>query len=220
MRADYGSGVWLSFDIKIRAVIVTWCHICILIIFVYVTTTFTFIMSDESPQDPFFDDVVLPVTIQPIVNSLRVSLGDDVEDAQPSPNVAKELDKPQDSKCHWTSGETIASVMSFEAARRQKATSTKVYRAEFAASCYPKFAKQLKTEGRFDETIDVEKSRDLRFKFVKTGKNAGESAAYRKVADVKREVMNVILPIYEKQIPQGVPASGIQWEEVMENTTI
>jgi len=108
--------------------------------------------------------------------------------------------------------------MAFEAARRQKSTSTKIYRANFAASCYRKFAKQLKTEGKFDEAIDVEKSRDLRFKFSRAGKNLCESVVSRKIAEVKREVMNVILPIYEKQIPQGVPPNGIQWEEVMETT--
>ncbi len=32
--------------------------------------------------------------------------------------------------------------------------------------------------------------------------------------------MNLILPLYEKQIPQGVPANGISWEEIMENTRL
>jgi len=74
----------------------------------------------------------------------------------------------------------------------------------------PKFAKQLKTESKFDETIDVEKSRDLRLKFSRPGKNSGESAASRKITEVKREVMNVILPINEKQVLQDAPPSGIQ----------
>ena len=100
--------------------------------------------------------------------------------------------------------------MAFEAARRQKSTSTKIYCADFASSGYPKFAKQLKTEGKFDETIDVEKSRDLRLKFSRPGKNSGESAASRKITEVKREVMNVILPINEKQVLQDAPPSGIQ----------
>ena len=108
--------------------------------------------------------------------------------------------------------------MAFEAARRQKPTSRKMYRANFAASCYPKFVKPRKTLGMFDEAIDAEKSRDVRFKFPKTGKNAGESGASRKIAEVKREIMNVILPIYERQIPQGVPPSGTQWGEAMDIT--
>jgi len=120
----------------------------------------------------------------------------------------------------WTSGESIAAFLSFEAARRQKSTSTKAYRVDFAASCFPKFAAQLKKEGIFDVAIDIEKSRDVRFKYSKTGKNLGESAAFMKVADVKKEITNVILPLFEKQILGGVPPSGIRWERVMQNTKI
>jgi len=36
----------------------------------------------------------------------------------------------------------------------------------------------------------------------------------------RNEVMNVILPIVEKQIPGGVPSNGIQWEDIMHNTKI
>jgi hypothetical protein len=130
------------------------------------------------------------------------------------------LDKGTVRGSHWHTGEILAAFLSFEAARRQKSTSTKLYRAEFAASCYPKFARQMKTEGKLDDALDIDKSRDLRFKFARTGKNAGESSAYRKIADVKKDIVNLILPLYEKQIPQGVPASGIQWDEVMENTRL
>ncbi len=76
----------------------------------------------------------------------------------------------------------------------------------------------MKTLGIFNEAIDAEKSRDVRFKFTKTSINAGESEASRNIAEVKREVMNVILPIYERHIPQGVPPNGTQWEEVMDTT--
>ena len=82
----------------------------------------------------------------------------------------------------------------------------------------PKFAKQLKTEGTFDETIDVEKSRDLRFEFSKTRKNASEFVASKIIAEVKREVLNVILLIYDKQISQDIPAIGIKLEEVIDTT--
>jgi len=35
------------------------------------------------------------------------------------------------------------------------------------------------------------------------------------VAEVKREILNVILPIYIRLTPQGSPPSGIQWPELM-----
>ena len=59
------------------------------------------------------------------------------------------------------------------------------------------------------------KSRDVRLKFFKTGKNGGESPASRKIAEVKREIVNVILPIFSRHTPQGVPPSGVQWPELM-----
>ncbi len=61
------------------------------------------------------------------------------------------------------------------------------------------------------------RSRDLRSKFSKTGKIADESATYGKIAEVKREIVNVILPIYDRLLPQGVPPSGILWPEHMLN---
>jgi len=134
--------------------------------------------------------------------------------------VDEPLEKGTTRSSHWHTGEILAAFLSFEAARRQKSTSTKLYRAEFAASCYPKFAKQMKTEGKLDKVVDIDKSRDLRFKFARTGKNAGESSAYRKIAYVEKDIMNLILPRFKKQNPQGVPTSGIQWEEVMDNTML
>ena len=61
----------------------------------------------------------------------------------------------------------------------------------------------------WDAKVDMVKSRDMRFKLNKTGKNAGETAGYRKIAEVKKEIVNVILPIYDRLLPQGVPPSGI-----------
>ncbi len=78
-----------------------------------------------------------------------------------------------------------------------------------------KFAKKLEKKGLWDVKLDMVKSRDLRFKLNKTGKNAGETAGYIKIAEVKKEIMNVILPIYDRLVPQGVPPSGIQWPEHM-----
>ena len=97
---------------------------------------------------------------------------------------------------HWHVGEIIASFLAFNAASRQKQTSTRAYRAKFAAGCYMKFTKKMKAEGKWDSKVDIGKSRDVLFKWVQSGKNAGESSAYRKVAQVKREILNVILPIY------------------------
>ncbi len=68
----------------------------------------------------------------------------------------------------------------------------------------------MQVEGKWDPKLEISKSRDVRFKWATKGKNAGESPAYRKVAEVKREIMNVILPIYVRLTPQGVPSSGIQ----------
>jgi hypothetical protein len=57
----------------------------------------------------------------------------------------------------------------------------------------------------------MEKSRDVRLKFVKNGKNGGEFPAYKKIVEVKREILNVIMPIFSRLTPQGVSLSGIQW---------
>ena len=89
---------------------------------------------------------------------------------------------------HWHEGEIIASFLAFDAASRQKQTITRIFRAEFAAGCYVKFAKKVLKEGKWDPKLDMEKSRDVRLKYVKSGKNGGESPAYRKIAEVKREV--------------------------------
>ena len=76
-------------------------------------------MAYSPMHDPFFDDVVSPVT------SLRDSIAEVVEDAQsrPTENAVdlsrgyKEVDNPKGgSKSHWTPGETIASFMAFETA--------------------------------------------------------------------------------------------------------
>ena len=115
----------------------------------------------------------------------------------------------------WHEGEVIASFLAFDAASRQKQTSTRLFRAQFAQGCFSKFAKKLVVEGIWDPNMDIVKSAELRCKFTRTGKNAGESAAFRKIAEVKREIVNVILPIFLRLTPQGVPPSGVQWEEVM-----
>ncbi len=106
-------------------------------------------------------------------------------------------------------------VVAFDAASRQKQTSTRVFRAMFAARCYLKFAKNMQSEGKWDPKIEITKSRDMRLKFILSRKNVGESPTYRKVAEVKREILNVILPIYIWLTPQGSPPSGIQWPELM-----
>ncbi len=139
-------------------------------------------MSAQNDQDPFSDDDALDLSVSPRVSPIAYTSGDSPEARQEVQALASYptakavvdsavVEKDGDNKVarHWSSGETIAAFLAFEVARRQKSTSTKTYRVDFAASCFPKFAKQLKTEGKFDDNIDIVKSRDVRFKYVKTG---------------------------------------------------
>ena len=171
--------------------------------------------SMELESDPFAEDCAPEApTAQPDESPLANGSG--------SLSIPDEpLDKGTVRGSHWHTGEILAAFLSFEAARRQKSTSTKLYRAEFAASCYPKFARQMKTEGKLDDALDIDKSRDLRFKFARTGKYAGVSSAYRKIADVKKDIYSQFdSSSIRKVTPQGVPGSGIQWDEVMESTRL
>ena len=145
----------------------------------------------ELELDPFSGDgahetPAAQTTKSPVANG-SVSSPDDVLDGP--------LEKDTVRGSHWHAGEILAAFLSFEAARRQKSTSTKLYRAEFVASCYYKFARHVKTEGKLDDALDINKSRDLRFKFARTGENEWESSAYRKIADVKKDIVNLILPL-------------------------
>ncbi len=81
-------------------------------------------------------------------------------------------------------GEVIVAFLAFDAASRQKQTGTRVFRARFASGCYAKFVKKLK------------------------------AAAFKKIGKVKREIVNIILSIFHMLNPQGVPPSGVLWEEV------
>ena len=159
--------------------------------------------SVELESDPFSGDGAPEVaqTVESPVENGSVSLPVDVPD--------EPLEKGTVRGSHWHTGEILAAFLSFEAAGRHKSTSTKLYRAEFAVSCYPKFARQMKTEGKLGDALDIDKSRDLRFKLARTGENAGESSSYKKIADVKKDIVNLILPLYKNQIPQGVLARGI-----------
>ena len=177
-------------------------------------------MSSPAPEpapEPFFDDVVIDFSLH--VDENEADVDEVQEKSAEKSSDGKEVESVRRGS-QWSSGELIAAFLSFEAARRSKSTSTKTYRAEFAGNCFPKFAAQLKKEGLLDDAVDIENARVVRFKYNKVGKNSGESAAYRKVAEVKKEVMNVILPIFEKLAPGGVPPSGIQWEEIMLKTKI
>ena len=115
----------------------------------------------------------VPSLVPSLVNNTSTVLDDGPTKASP---CVGEI--PDNDKRHWHSGEVIASFLAIDAAKRQKQSSTKVFRAEFAAGCYIKFAKSLSSEGRWDDKVDFLKSRDLRFKFPKTGKNARESTTY------------------------------------------
>ena len=162
---------------------------------------------DDGPspiQEKSPSHVNVPSLAPSLVNNTSTVLDDGPKKAS---SCVAEI--PNNDKRHWHSGEIIASFLTIDAAKRQKQSCTKVFRAKFAAGCYIKFAKTLSSEGRWDDKVDFLKSRDLRFKFPKTRKNAGESAAYRKIVEVKREIINVILPIYLRLAPQGVSASGI-----------
>ncbi len=96
----------------------------------------------------------------------------------------EDIDNGEIDKRVWHKCELIVDFLEGDAANRKK--NTKIFRAQFAAGCYVKFANKLSTEGKWDSRIDMVKSRDLRCKFSKTGKYAGESAACKKIAEVKR----------------------------------
>ncbi len=118
--------------------------------------------STEHVADPFYeDDAHVAPAVRRDYSPAANGSGSSSVDTFDEP-----LKKGTSKSSHWHIGEILAAFMSFEAARRQKSTSTKLYRAEFAASCYPKFVKQMKTEGRLDVAFDIDKSRDLRFKFA------------------------------------------------------
>jgi hypothetical protein len=116
---------------------------------------------------------------------------------------------------YWHESEIIASLLAFDAVSRQKQTITRVFGSKLAAGCYVKFAKKMQSEGKWDPKIEITKSRDVRLKYILSRENAGESPAYKKVAEVKREILKVILPIYIRLTPQGSPPSGIKWPELM-----
>ncbi len=64
----------------------------------------------------------------------------------PLPNIVEDLGTGV--VCgYWHDGEIIASFLAFDAAKRQKQTSTRVYRAKFAAGCYVKFASNIANRG-------------------------------------------------------------------------
>lgn len=112
----------------------------------------------------------------------------------------------------WTLGETFTSVMCEDASRRAKSHSTKFWRADFVVSCWVQFATKAVGLRLWDDTIDIEKSRDLRTQYLKSGKNVGESPSFRKAQDVRRIIVNQILPIYSRLMP---PASGKQLDDVL-----
>jgi hypothetical protein len=171
-------------------------------------------MPTDVEPDPFFDNVVASL---PTVSSESVLPPTIVEHCVAPDDSLESIDKGDiDKRCGmWNECEIIACFLAYDAASRQKQNSTRVFRAQFATGCYVKFAKKRETEGLWDAKVDMVKSRDVRFKLNKTGKNAGETAGYINIAEVKREIVNVILPIYDMLLPQGGPPSGIQWPEHM-----
>jgi hypothetical protein len=169
--------------------------------------TFIFATMSELLPEPFFDDVVIGDYLPPNETNDAEEDVHAIEKSAKKSGDGKEVETGKRGS-QWTSGELIAAFLSFEAARRQKSTSSKTYRVEFAGTCFPKFAAQLQKEGLFYYAIDNEKSRAVRFKYSKFGKNSGESSTYTKVVDVKKDVVNIIIPLFEKLAPGGVPPNG------------
>ena len=93
-------------------------------------------------------------------------------------------------------------------------TSTKLFRAQFCHNHYIKFANDMIKKGVWPRSLDPVESRDARCKYTRSGKNIGESPLTRKVAEVKKDIINDIWPIWKRLVPIGVPPSGVQWPEV------
>ena len=113
------------------------------------------------------------------------------------------------TKKKWHEYELIVAFLSIAAARKSKQTSTKFHRGKFIYDAYLKFANDIDRKKLWPKGLDIAASRETRCKYFKTGKNIGESPTSRKVAEIRREIINDIVPIYTSMTPQSVPPSGI-----------
>jgi hypothetical protein len=83
---------------------------------------------------PDFDDIDITENLPMNETCKPPSLGE---------SIGVPLSPQEGSFRHWHEGEIIASFLAFDAASRQKQTSTRVYLTRFAVGCYAKFAKKL-----------------------------------------------------------------------------
>ena len=119
------------------------------------------------------------------------------------------------TKSHWFAAEACCGMMAEHAARKNKSSSTRVDRAQLTFNYYLKFAQDMVKRRTWPQEIDPKDSRDIRCAFQTSGKNAGDSPVLRKVGELRREIINIILPIWNNLVPTGIPPSGKQWPEIV-----
>lgn len=172
----------------------------------------------DVPADP----VATAVNDSPDVETNQIQSATSAESQDDAPvNADDDVDDDDTNKGgkgvkrqSWRACEVIAGFKVSYMASTRKQTSTKLYRAKHMYESYPKIASDLKVKGLWPKDLDIIHSRNLRCAYAKEGKNVGESPLSRKVAEIKREAMNQVLPIWKRLLPGGKPPSGTQWGDV------